>query len=213
MPTAQVYDPMRPQLTKQLPHALASHIETLALVVVGIGFSVSAHIGKIARAMPLDTPHAATEPRIRRLRDNERLTQTDHYQPLAKAALTGLKGQRVNRLIDRVRVQNTHNILVVSVGFRRRSLPLAGIALPHRGASGVPDQQSVLRQALAVVPVQVRVTIHGASEFRSQALFAWLRDQSHDGMVGVTGATRVALTPDRARAALATWLPNRDSLA
>ena len=141
MPTSHVYDTTRQQLTQQLPQALASQIETLALVVVGIGFSVSAQIGKIARAMPLDTPHAAKEQRIRRLLDNERLTQTDQYQPLAKAALTGLKGQRVNLLIDRVLVQDIHNILVVSVGFRRRSLPRAWIALSHRGASGLPDQQ------------------------------------------------------------------------
>jgi hypothetical protein len=213
MPTSPVYDTTRQQLTQKLPQALASQIETLACVVVGIGFSMSAQIGKIARAMPLDTTHAAKEQRIRRLLDNERLTQTDHYQPLAKAALTGLKGQRVNLLIDRVLVQDLHNILVVSVGFRRRSLPLAWIALPHRGASGVPDQQSLLRQALAVLPASVRVTIHGDSEFRSQDLFAWLRDQGHDGMLGVTGATLVALTPDGAPAALATWLPNRDSVA
>ena len=185
----------------------------MALVVVGIGFSVSAQIGKIARAMPRDPTPAAKEPRIRRLRDNERLTQTDQYQPLAKAALTGLKGQPVTLLIDRVLVQDTHPIRVVRVGFRRRSLPLAWIALPHRGASGVPNQPSVLRQARAVVPAQVRVTIHGESAFRSQALFAGLRDQGHDGMLGVTGATLVALTPDSAPAALAPWLPNRASVA
>jgi hypothetical protein len=121
MPTSPVYDTTRQQLTQQLPQALASQIETLALVVVGIRFSMSAQIGKIARAMPLDTTHAAKEQRIRRLVDNERLTQTDHYQPLAKAALTGLKGQRVNLLIDRVLVQDIHTILLVSVGLRRRS--------------------------------------------------------------------------------------------
>jgi len=213
MPTSPVYDTTRQQLTRHLPQALTSQIDTLALVVVGIGFSVSAQIGKIARAMPLDTTHAAKEQRIRRLLDNERLTQTDHYQPLAKAALTGLKGQRVNLLIDRVLVQDTHNILVVSVAFRRRSLPLAWLALPHRGASGLPDQQSLLRQALAVLPAQVRVTIHGDSEFRSHDLFAWLRAHGHDGMLGVTGATLVALTPDSPPASLATWLPDRDSVA
>src|SRR5829696_3756123 len=106
MPTSPVYDTMRQQLTQKLPQARASQIDTLALVVIGIGFSVSAQIGKIARAMPLDTTHAAKEQRIRRLLDNQRLTQTDHYQPLAKAALTGLKGQRVNLLIDRVLVQD-----------------------------------------------------------------------------------------------------------
>jgi hypothetical protein len=54
------------------------------------------------------------------LLDNDRLTQANHYQPIAKAALHGLKGQSVQLLIDRVLLRDRHNILVVSVGFRRR---------------------------------------------------------------------------------------------
>jgi len=185
----------------------------LALIVVGIGQSVAAQIGKIARALPLDTTQAAKEQRIRRLLDNERVTQEDHYQPLAKAALQGLQGQPVQLLMDRVLLRDTHNILVVSIGFRRRSLPLAWIALAHRGQSGLADQQTVLRAALALLPARVRVSIHGDSEFRSQELFAWVRAQGHDGMLGVPGRTLLALTPDGAATALSTWLPNRDSVA
>jgi hypothetical protein len=213
MPTSPLYDSTHQYLTTHLTEALESQIETLALVVVAISHSVSAQIGKIARAMPLDTTQAAKEQRIRRLLDNERLTQAEHYQPLAKAALHGLKGQRVQLLIDRVLLRNIHNILVVSIGFRRRSLPLAWIALDHRGQSGLADQQAVLGQALALLPSRVRVSIHGDSELRSQELFAWVRAQGHDGMLGLPGRTLVALTPDGAATALATWLPNRDSVA
>jgi hypothetical protein len=213
MPTSRLYDSTYQHLTMHLTEALASQIETLALVVVGIGQSVSAQIGKIARALPLDTTQAAKEQRIRRLLDNERCSQAEHYQPLAKAALQGLKGQKVQLLIDRVLLRDHHNILVVSVGFRRRSLPLAWLALDHRGQSGLADQQTVLRAALAVLPERVRVSIHGDSEFRSQELFAWLREQGHDGMLGVPGRTLVALTQTGTTTALATWLPNRDSVA
>ena len=213
MPTSPLYDTTRQSLTTHLTAARASQIETLALVVVAIGQSVSAQIGKIARSMPLDTTQAAKEQRIRRLLDNERLTQAEHYQPLAKAALHGLKGQRVQLLIDRVLLRDTHNILVVSIGFRRRSLPLAWLALDHRGQSGLADQQALLAQALALLPERVRVSIHGDSEFRSRALFAGLREQGHDGMLGVPGRTLVALTPDGTATALVTWLPNRDSVA
>jgi len=213
MPTSRLYNSTRQYLATHLTAALTSQMETLALVVVGMSQSISAQIGKIARALPLDTTQAAKEQRIRRLLDNDRLTQAEHYHPLAKAALHGLKGQKVQLLIDRVLLRDTHNILVVSVGFRRRWLPLAWIALDHRGQSGLTDQQAVLRQALAVLPERVRVSIHGDSEFRSQELFAWLRELGHDGMLGVVGHTLVALTPDAPASALKTWLPNRDSVA
>jgi len=48
--------------------------------------------------MPLDTTQYAKQQRLRRFLDNERITQADHYQPLVRAALTGLKGQKVQLL-------------------------------------------------------------------------------------------------------------------
>ncbi|MBK9942881.1 MAG: hypothetical protein IPP13_14825 [Kouleothrix sp.] len=173
---------------------------------------MSAQIGKIARAMPLDTTHAAKNSASGAC-STTRLTQTDHYQALAKAALTGLQGQRVNLLIDRVLLRDHHNILVVSVGFQRRSLPVAWLALPHRGPVAWPiSRPSCSRRWRCCRPVSA-VTIHGDSEFRSQELFSWLRDLSHHGMLGVTGATLVALTPSSTPAALTTWLPHRASVA
>jgi transcriptional regulator of met regulon len=213
MLTSPLYDSTRQQLAAHLTAALASQIETLALVVVGIGQSVSAQIGKIARSLPLDTTQMAKEQRIRRLLDNERLNQPEHYHPIVRAALHGLKGQRVQLLMDRVLLKDTHNILVVSAGFRRRSIPLAWIALPHRGQSGLADQQAVLSQALAVLPPNVRVSIHADSEFRSQDLFRWVRTRGHDAMLGIPGHTLVALTSNGAATALHTWLPHRDSVA
>jgi hypothetical protein len=191
MPTSALYDSTRSTLATRLPQVRASQLDTLAVVLVGITQSVSAQLSAIARAMPLDTTQDAKEQRLRRLLDNERITQADHYQPIAQAALSGLKGQRVNLLIDRVLLRDHHNILVVSIGFRRRSIPLAWKALDHRGASGLIDQQDLLTQALALLPEGVRVMVHGDSEFRNQALFHWLREQGHDVMLGVTGGTTV----------------------
>ena len=213
MPTSPLYDSTHRQLAAHLPTALASQLETLALVVVGISQSLSAQIGKIARALPIDTTQMAKEQRIRRLLDNERLTQADHYQGLAKAALRGLKGQRVQLLIDRVVLRDTHNVLVVSIGFRRRSLPLAWLNLSHRGPSSLEHQIQLLSQALSLLPERVRVSVHGDSEFRSRELFAWLREQGHTALLGVTGRTLVSLTADGAASALSTWLPHRDSVA
>src|SRR5919197_5555057 len=170
MPTSQLYDSTRTTLTARLPDVRDSQLDTLALVVVGITQSVSAQLGKIARAMPLDTTQYAKEQRLRRFLDNERITQTEHYQPLLRTALTGLKGQPVQLLLDSVLLHDRHNLLIVSIGFRRRSIPLAWIALSHRGKSSLADQQAVLSQAVAVLPERVRVTVHGDSEFRVREL-------------------------------------------
>lgn len=191
MPTSPLYDNTRARLAQALPHALASQLDTLGYILVGVVQSMSSQLAKIARAMPLDTTELAKEQRLRRFLDNERLSQTDQYHPLVQAGFHGLKGQRVQLIIDRVLLRNQHNILVVSVGFRRRSIPLVWQALPHRGASALADQQALLEAAVALLPPGVRISVHGDSEFRSRTLFGWVRAQGYDVMLGVRGDVRI----------------------
>lgn len=191
MPTSPLYDSTRARLAQHLPRALASQLDTLGYILVGVVQSMSSQLAKIARAMPLDTTELSKEQRLRRFLDNERLSQTEHYHPLIRAGLHGLKGQRVQLLIDRVLLRDQHNILVVSLGFRRRSIPLVWQALPHRGASGLTDQQALIQAAAALLPPQVRISVHGDSEFRSRRLFVWLRSQGYDAMLGVRGDVRI----------------------
>lgn len=187
MITSPLYDSTRAALRQHLPTVIASQLDSLALAIVGVTMSMSSQLAKIARAMPLDTTAHAKEQRLRRLLDNERLSQSDHYHPIVQQALHGLAHQRVQLLIDRVLIGNEHNILVVSVGFRRRSIPLVWKALTHRGSSSLEDQQQLLTQAVQLLPASVRISVHGDSEFRSQALFGWLRSQGYDAMLGVDG--------------------------
>jgi hypothetical protein len=187
MSTSPVYDSTRAALRQLLPTVIDSQLDSLGLAIIGVVQSMSSQVAKIARAMPLDTTAHAKEQRLRRLLDNARLTQTTHYQPIVKQALHGLTHQRVQLLIDRVLIRDQHNILVVSVGFRRRSIPLVWKALEHRGSSNLTDQQGLIQAAVALLPLDVRISVHGDSEFRSQELFRWLRTHRYDAMLGVDG--------------------------
>lgn len=110
MPSSTLYDSTRKTLATHLRDALDTQLDTLALVVVAITQSVSAQLAAIARAMPLTTTQDGKEQRVRRLLDNERITRHNHFHPVARHALSGLKGQRVNLLIDRVLLRDTHGV-------------------------------------------------------------------------------------------------------
>lgn len=191
MPTSPLYDSTRAALRQHLPTIINSQLDTLGLLIVGTVQSMSSQVAKIARAMPLSTTQVAKEQRLRRFLSNERITQTDHYQPIVKQALHGLKGQRVQLLIDRVLLRDYHNILVVSVGFRRRSIPLVWKALEHRGSSNVEERKELVRAAVKLLPSGVRISVHGDSEFRATGFFDWLRQQEYDAMLGVIGRSLV----------------------
>lgn len=191
MPTSPVYDSTRAALRQHLPTVIDSQLDTLGLLIVGAVQSMSSQAAKIARAMPLDTTQISKEQRLRRFLDNERITQADHYQPIVTQALHGLRGQPVQLLMDRVLLRDHHNILVVSVGFRRRSIPLVWKALSHRGSSNLEERKEVVRAAVKLLPSGVRISVHGDSEFRATAFFDWLRTHGYDAMLGVIGRSLV----------------------
>lgn len=194
--TSTMYDNTHRALQQALPTVRASQLETLALLVAGATQAQSAHLADLARALPLPTTQDAKEQRIRRFLDNPRISRADHYLPIARTALAGVTHQRVDLVLDRVLLHERHNLLVASVGFRRRSVPLAWHTLDHVGSSDVAAQQAVLAEALAELPPSTHVTVYADSEFRSTALFTWLRAQGHDVFLGIRGRTLVADTPD-----------------
>lgn len=194
MPTSPIYDTTRAMIQQRLPTVIASQVDNLSLLVVSAVQSMSSQLAKLARAMPLTTTQLAKEQRIRRWLDNERITQTDHYHPIVQQALHGLTGQRVQLLLDRVVLREQHNILVLSLAFRRRSIPLMWMALDHQGSSTIADRQALITTAVTLLPPGVRISIHGDSEFRSVEFFRWIRAHGHDALLGVVGATLVATT-------------------
>lgn len=156
--------------------------------MTGIARSLSGHLGKIARNLPLPTRQDSKEQRVRRLLKNPRLTPASHYHPALRAAIAGLVRQPVHLVVDRVLLHNRHNLLVVGLAFRRRVLPLAWRRLGHLGTSSLDDQKAVLREASALLPQGVRITLHGDSEFGAQALVAFARQQGWAFFLGLRGA-------------------------
>jgi hypothetical protein len=187
MLTSPRYDSTSALIRRRLPAARTSQVETLSLLLVAAVQAQSSQLAKLARALPLDTSQIVKEQRIRRFLDNSRITQVDHYHPILGAALHGLKGQRVQLILDRVLIRNDHNILVLSLAFRRRSIPLMWTALAHQGASSIAERQALITASVKQLPPGVRISIHGDSEFRAMEFFRWIRDQGYDAMLGVVG--------------------------
>ena len=198
MSTSPLYDSTRQALQQVLPTIRDSQMETLALIIASATQTQSAHLGQLARALPLSTTQDSKEQRIRRFLDNPRITQATHYRPIARAALAGVTHQRVDLALDRVLLNERHNVLVASVGFRRRSVPLAWQTLEHVGSSDLDAHKAVLQAALAELPAETKVTVHADSEFRSVALFHWLREQGHDALLSIRGRTLLFDTADAA---------------
>lgn len=128
---------------------------------------------------------------MRRTLDNDYITLDTHYRPVVRHAIQGVRGQAVAVLLDRVRLKNRQNVVVASLGFRRRAVPLAWKVLDHLGSSDTDQQIRVLEQAVPSVPPSVQVTLHGDAEFCTTSLFRWARKRGWHTMLGVRSTTHL----------------------
>src|SRR5947209_884674 len=142
-----LYDTIRAELAATLPTAPATQLDNLALVVATAAETQRGPLGALARVLPLDSLATSREQRLRRFLDNPRITLATHYHPLLPASLAGLRGQTVHLLIDRVELTARFQLLVLSVAFRRRSVPLVWRALDHEGSTSATEQIALLEQA------------------------------------------------------------------
>ncbi|MDP9310275.1 MAG: transposase [Chloroflexota bacterium] len=211
MSTLRLYDSTQAVLRERLPLILPSQRTNLALLVAAAAQAQSCHLADLARALAVPTLQASKVQRIRRTLDNERITLDTHYRPVVRQAIQGVRGQAVDVLLDRVRLKNHQNVVVASLGFRRRAVPLAWEVLDHLGSSDSERQMAVLEQAVPSLPPNVSVTVHGDAEFCTTALFRWIRKRNWHAMLGLSSSTHLHFSQRRAHAgqSIAAYYGNR----
>jgi hypothetical protein len=103
------------------------------------------------------------------------------------------RGQRLLVVIDRTQWKH-HNLLMVSVVYRQRTIPLYWQVLDKQGQSSLAEQTAVLRPVFALVR-QYRPIVLGDREFHSVALAAWLQQQRVHFVLRLPKSTTVEQFP------------------
>ncbi|MCA1605162.1 MAG: IS4 family transposase [Acidobacteria bacterium] len=143
----------------------------------------------MAYSKSVNLPHAAgavfvhgiqLESRVERF---ERLLQCQKFVPLevlTPIATTVLR--QVSRsgkeplmiLMDRSMINDTANLLWVSVAYHGRALPLGWVEVPHEGNSDLALQQELLSWLDECLPANLEVVIVAHREFHSIHLAQWI---------------------------------------
>jgi hypothetical protein len=80
-------------------------------------------------------------------------------------------------LMDRSMINDTLNLLWISVGFGGRALPLGWVLVPHDGNSDLALQQELLRWLKEILPAEAKAVIVADREFHSIRLAEWLEKE------------------------------------
>ena len=219
MPTEKLYRIWKEQIRALRPSQRITQIQNFAWMMVGIYQSRSVHLSKIAGKVSGNAKLLSTVRRFERFLDNKAIEVREWYEPIAKQWIeTQWKHLKEIRLIvDGTKVGFGHQLLMVSLAYRRRSIPIAWAWIKQvRGHSGAKKQIELLKYVRTLLPKKSAVFLVGDSEFGSIALmkqlnqwnwFYALRQKSNTGFrVGKHG-TWQSLESFVRKSGDSVWLP------
>jgi hypothetical protein len=161
-----------------LPCFHKAHLENLILLTIGIAYSRSVALPQAASAAPLQGIQLDSRvARFERLIQCEKFIPLEVLRPFACQILEELSRKGGNRLLlimDRTMINDTLNLLYVSVAYHGRALPLGWVEVPHEGTSSLALQQELLTWVKGCCPAPAAVTIVADREFHSIHLASWL---------------------------------------
>ena len=220
MPTGKLYRTWKEQIRALHPSHRITQIQNFAWMMVGIYESRSVHLSKIAGKVLGNAKLLSAVRRFERFLDNEAIKVREWYKPIAKqwiAAQWKHVGE-IRLIVDGTKIGFGHQLLMVSLAYRRRSIPIAWDWVKQvRGHSGAKKQIELLKYVKTLLPKKIVVFLVGDSEFGSiqvmKQLNQWhwryaLRQKSNTGFrVGKFGAWQT-LGSFVSKASDSVWLPN-----
>jgi len=144
-----------------------SQVTNLIWLMMGLYKGRSAHLTRIASKVPSRARKWSTVERLRRFLSNEAIQVQEVYDPVAQDLLRRAKASgRIRLVMDGSKVGFGHQLLMVGLCYRRRTLPLVWTWLPYKkGHSPTTTQIALLREVKAWLDDTLQVVLLGDSEF------------------------------------------------
>jgi hypothetical protein len=172
MPINHLYRSLRALLVQlRPPNERKTRISNVSWLLTGLFLAGSVHLSKIA-AKKTPSSKTTTLPsavrRLSRLLDNSAISVRDWYEPLARRLLEcqAEKLGEVRLIVDGTKVGFKHRLLMVSLAYRKRAVPIVWSWVRHeKGHSSSYKQRALLSYLRRLVPNKARVLVVGDSEF------------------------------------------------
>jgi len=170
-------------------------VETLAHLMVGIFMSRDVRLSRIAENVPLDSQEESIAQRFRRWLKNPVVDERAIYDPVVKDLLNSLRHTRLRIQVDRTLVDDRFNVLMVTLYYRKRALPVVWQVLDHPGNSRFTDWVGILSHLDHLLPEDATVMILADREFGQLDMMRVLRFYEWDFCLRVKGNYHV-FVPD-----------------
>jgi hypothetical protein len=220
MPINETYRTWKQRICELRPKQRMTQVQNFVWLVVGIYHSHSVNLSRIAGKVIGGAKNVSTVRRLSRFLANKAIDVRRWYQPIAKAWLQS-QFERVGEIrliVDATKVGFGHQLLMVSLAYRCRAVPIAWSWVKYvRGHSTGKQQVSLLKYVKTLLPKGAPVFVVGDSEFGSilalRQLEQWLwfyvlRQKGNTGLWIDEKTDWQRMEDFVSQAGQSTWCPN-----
>lgn len=176
MNTFHLYRTWHRPLAQLVPDQCPSRLRNLTWLIVGLYLAMNVHLSAIVRKWPMAAKNRSLTKRVERFLDNPAVRVRAWYEPVARELLAPFAGGEVRLVIDGSKVGPGHQLLMVAIAHRRRTLPLAWTWVKGtRGHSSAQTQLALLAYVKGLLPTHTRIVLVGDAEFGSIAVIRQLQ--------------------------------------
>ena len=195
LPIPQLYRSLHLYLLQCIPDDCDTRLANLIYLMMGIFQSRSVHLHIVARKTPIRAKKLSIVKRFQRFLENPAVRVRQWYHPFAQPLLlSAANAGHIHLIIDASKVAFGFRLLMVSLAYQRRSLPLAWTwCMGSRGHSSTATQVKLLEYVYRLLPRHPRVTLVGDCEFGRPLLIENLRFWRWDYALRQPGDNRVML--------------------
>jgi hypothetical protein len=175
MPANRLYHTWFDRIRQLSSTARKTTIRNFTWLLVGIYLSRSVHLSLIANKIPGRAKLNSVVQRLSRLLQSA-ICVRKWYGPIGEELLKSqAQHGRIRLIFDGSKVSFHHQLLMVSIAYRRRAIPIAWTWVKgKRGHSSSIKQLALLRYVYKLIPKDVSVSVVGDCEFGAVAILRQL---------------------------------------
>lgn len=178
MPINKTYRTWIQRICELRPKQRKTQVQNFVWLIAGIFHSRSVNLSKIAGKVISRAKNVSTIRRLSRFLASSAVDVRSWYRSTAKVWLSSQLQQagEIRLIVDGTKIGFGHQLLMVSLAYRRRAVPIAWSWVRHvRGHSTAARQVVLLKYVKSLIPQNMPVFLIGDSEFGSMTVLRQLK--------------------------------------
>jgi hypothetical protein len=168
MPINALYHTWIMEIRQLRPMERITRIQNFAWLLVGIYQSRSVYLNRVAGKIPGKAKLLSFIQRLSRLLANPMIDVRAWYEPIARSWLESQAShlQQIRLIVDGTKVGFAHQLLIVSLAYRKRAIPIAWTWVNYaKGHSPSPAPLALLTYVKSLLPKGIAILLVGDTEF------------------------------------------------